>query len=264
MERVDYAGMIVLHGDLFEFDAERRYLIDHEQKQNRYDLSALNRKGSFLTGLYYLNNRKIMSKPEDVVYPNGHRQPYPFYIPVSLIHKGERLSDRIIQHLNDTSLKMRHGFHYVDQALCDRLNGDLPKVDIYGHTYLLNIGEREMFQQDNPENKIRFTYRAMFESSEIFYNKSTNTQVNVSSMMLFPNLKELNSDVECILLPPLQDMDIIGYMQLSEMKPTAMVCEMPWKLDQGKIHMLKLGEVDISGMMLKNLRQQSTIKNYPA
>ncbi|WP_143197360.1 hypothetical protein [Chitinophaga niabensis] len=256
---MDYKGMIVLHGDLFRFDQQRRYLIDQENKQNRYDLSVFERSGYYLKGLYDIRSHKVISSSEALIYATADKQPYPFKIPVAIVHKGERLSDRVINLINNDSLKWKHGFYYVDQALSDRLNGDLPTIDIYGTSFILNIKERELSQVDLPENKICFPHRAMFECSEIFYSTSRHTQVNVNSMVMFPNLKEFHPDVECILFPPLQEMDMIGYIQLSEMKATAMVCEIPWQPDQSKIRTMNLKDVDIASLLLKNLRQQPQV-----
>lgn len=245
--KTDYTGMIVIHGDLFVFDKERKTLMEHGNEANRQVMADLDFSFYYVSGLYNTRTKQFSKTDLKKNANNVDSAVKPFNIPKPVAFNGHRLKKNAIWNYNIISLNSRQGFHLVDQELSNRLNGELPPFFFDERKYIVDIEKQEIRQTENPEKKFVFGYEDIFETSEMFYHIPSK-----SPMIIDPKLTVYPKDVICLKFPRLSELDIVGYAKMSNLHATALVSNFQWRPDPSRIKVLDLSESKVPELVLRN------------
>jgi hypothetical protein len=248
-EQIDYTGMIIIHGDLFQFGESRNKLSLYGDPSHQINFQNLDRGYGAYSGAYSQSRRNFVSVFE---FLRGTEPTRDTHIPLKIMEEGGLLTTEQIREYNETSLSSKQGYYFVDRDLSERLNGRLPPITIYGKDYNFDINKVQLICVDDPKKIIQFNRCDVFEPSVILYDISTDSQVKMKAHQqhLYPNA--------CgIRFPALQEWDIIERAKMSDLPPTALICEMPWRPDLTKMETMPLSEVNITKINQHNKKQQA-------
>ncbi|SIN77950.1 hypothetical protein [Chitinophaga niabensis] len=249
---VDYQGMIIIHGDLYEFAKSGNGISLYGDPSHKLTFQHLDKSWGSYSGGYSVQKKDFV----DVVdFLRNINKTLNTIIPVRIIDEREKLTEEDIREYNELSLNRKHGYHYVDKGLSERLNGTLPIIDLYGKNYHVDIKNAQLIPADGIKKSIQFNRCDLFEPSVILYDISTHSQVkmNESQKQLYPN-------VVGVKFPALQELDIIARAEMSGLPATSLLCAMPWRPDQTKIETIELSDVNITRLNLHNKKQQELEK----
>jgi|GEM_PF-1912401 len=253
IEAIDYNGMIVIGGDLFEFDKARTLLIDHADHGNTCRIMDLLASDA-IKGAIDVHSRKL-SSIESLIEKYGERyadfvKVIEFSIPRPIIFRGNTLTESMINYYNEQSINKKNGYILVDEPLNKKLNGEFPKIELYGMNYQIDINKCKLNPDNEKHPPLRFPSSALTEPSEIFYNIFTNKQ----EWFPMPG-QDFPHGVVILQFPPLSHLDIINYAKMAGLSATALVCDFPWKADPSSIN-----RIDHSEMKVTQSNQKSPVK----
>ena len=249
---IDYTNMIVVYGDLFKFDEERKHIIEYDNENNRQKLEVFSSHPFYIKGTYDPHTKQFSAPIASKEEGNSKKK---IIIPLPIAMTGDRLHERVIEYYNRLSINEQHGYFYVDKALSDRLNGVLPTVGIDGLIYTVDIKKFEISQVGNPEKKFTFERKDIFEPSEKYYNVLTK-----SPEKLNVEISAYPKDVVGLKFPRLAALDIVGYAEFAGQNSTALVSSLLWKPDSSRIQMVDLSETKIRDIVKNNkVREKSQI-----
>ncbi|NLU94853.1 hypothetical protein [Chitinophaga sp. Ak27] len=245
--KVNYVGMFVIHGDLFELDTERKQLFEMGKLHRAVHLDGLKQQQDAVYGRYSSRLKRIYGQGITLI---NEEQLSWFILPMELIQGFKSLNPAIIEAYNRSSLAEQMGFQYVDQALSNRLNGELPLMQLGGKDYVVDICRLRIYRKDNPEQAFHFRSVDMYEPSEKYFD--TLQQLPVSLEHRYHQLIQMPDQVVAMSFPRLHDLDLIGFAGLCGLAPTALICNYDWKIDPEKIKIVPLIKTAIPEMIRRN------------
>jgi len=196
----DYVGMIVIHGDLYQF-CETKQKIKLLDGNYIYDLAwELELKSGF-SGRYDPEWKAFHHHSADLTEYDLFWWPKIFF-PYEFINDNEPLTPEKIRSYNERFKECDYGFYIVDQDLSLRLNGVPPDIILDGIKYIVNVRNREIYQENDPAKKFLFNEVLVNEPAILYYNATLKEPVT--------NKEQLSQQVGqylCLQFPPLEQFD---------------------------------------------------------
>lgn len=215
--------MMVIHGDLFEFNSGKTKLIEVGNSENIQHIGHI-KKGVETVSFWYDTLAKALVPMDSISYADALSQElHKVDFPALLLQRGAELPEGILFVYNEKSRLNESGFQYVTDELCARFKGAPAEMRIDGLIYELDLGKMEVRQKDDPEKKFIFGPEAMYQPSEQFYNTQTKQPVYLSS-----RITEFPEHVVCFTFLPFKNLDPIGYCLVSGYPPAWLVCKFKW------------------------------------
>lgn len=257
-EQIDYYGMIVIHGILYEFDKKNNCLIAEGCKSGSVFPEILDWEWDFMSG-YAKRNDPGLSPFEDYCLLDQYEKEELKYIqiPQEIMNhkKRESLTEQQIQKFNGESLKNDHGFYFVDAALTKRLKGELPQVQFDGVTYIADLANLQIIQKEKPDVKFELMHSDIYYNADFLYNTRTKTPCRID-----PKMSEMPKDTVIIRLSNFKDIDTVGFAIYMKQAPTAFVSEKAWYQAALKAEFIPLHETKIPELMRRNQMEQEKFK----
>lgn len=198
----DYEGMIVIHGDLYQF-TDSRDGIHQIGKDHILYFSDL--EGHY-AGRYDLDHKVFKYDSYDLTDYDKFWWPE-FYIPPAIVDNIV-LPENELKKYNDDSWKHNHGYYRIDKDLSARLNGALPVITWDGIEYEVDAINREIRQKAHPEKKFCFGEDRYLQKQMAYYNTSLKEPVPHSYTMDI-----IEGKIVVLEFPHLLDMDPLAYQR---------------------------------------------------
>jgi hypothetical protein len=257
-EQIDYYGMIVIHGTLYEFDKKNDWLTAQGYKGSHAYPEILDWEWDFMSG-YAKRDAPGLSPFEDYCLLDQYEKEELKFIriPHEIMNhkKRESLTEQQIQKFNDESLKNDHGFYLVDAALNKRLKGELPEVQFDGLTYIADLANLQIIQKEKPDVKFELMHSEIYYNANFLYNTRTKTPSRID-----PRISEMPKDTVVIRLSNYKDIDTVGFAIYMKLAPTAFVSEKAWYQPNLKAEFIPLHETKIPELMRRNQMEQEKFK----
>jgi hypothetical protein len=234
----DYRGMIVLHGNLFKFDQQRKNIIETANPTNTKRIDQLDQDEKFVY-IYFDSNRNKLMGTKDIQDAGIDKRQLPLLtVPREVIYHGNRLSDWSIGVYNTTSFKNKTGFYYMDQALDFRLMGYPAAIELSGFPYYLDFNKLEIYRKHRPQDAFYFSPEAIFKEEIKLFHSRCRRPVYKGELM-----KGDTESIVCLKFPPLADLDLFGYCQHIGISPLATLATSPLQPDVNKITVVPSMEI---------------------
>jgi hypothetical protein len=255
----NYEGMIVLYGQLFQFDQKREHITEFGNASNSVRIADLPTVGNNSIIHYQPASKKLLSK-SDLEFLGKEIDTYPYLtVPNKILSDGPDLSLKEITDFNDYSLQMSQGFYYVDKQLSDRLNSPYAPMVLDGIDYLIDIENRKISQKEKPDCYFQFSKDAISKGEEKLYDTRFKKPVNG---IIGPS--DLNRNRVGLIFPPLGELDHIGYLKSIGKPFTGLIDTFPWKADPSKIKVsaevnlrqINKAELELRSSLPKNLKKE--------
>lgn len=241
----NYENMIIIHGHLFELDTHRENLIEFGNKEKQQRIDGLFISEQFIYGWFEGNQGSFYGKESMGKTISGIVKP--FKIPKMVLENVGQLTSKEVEVINRSSISQGQGFILIDKPLAERLQGHMPRVNIAGHDYLIDISNLAIKRVADPSINFAFGKESLYSSSERYYNTVTNLPVNIGHRItVFPE------NIVCIKFPPLKQMDIVGYSTAMGESPTNRICYYPWLPNSDEIKVTELINSKIPELVRRN------------
>ncbi|MET7000715.1 hypothetical protein [Chitinophaga defluvii] len=243
--------MMVIHGDLFEFNSSRTELMEVGHPENVQAIGSI-KKGEETVSFWYDRMAKSLLPMDSISYAEAlSNEFYKVDFPALLLQRGAELPQNLLFVYNEKSRMSDSGFQYVTDELRDRFKGVYAEMRIDGLIYDLDLGKMEIRQKDDPEKKFTFGPEAMYQATEKFYNTQTKQPVYLTS-----RIAEFPEHVVCFSFPPFKNLDPIGYCLASGYPPSWLVCKFQWNPIHLNMRWKALGQTRIPELIRRNQIEQ--------
>jgi hypothetical protein len=257
-EQIDYYGMIVIHGTLYEFDKADERLSAYDYKNTYAYPDLLDWPSGFVTGYYDPVSIKLYPYEHYCLLNEQVQADLQYFkIPEEIMvdELRELLTEQQIQKFNEESLSNNHGFYFVDDALNKRLKGELPEIQFDGITYLADLANLRISQKENPEMKFELTHWDSYHNADFFYNPRTKIPVWID-----PRISELPKDMVVIRLHNFEHIDPVGFAMYMKQPPTTLVTQKAWHQPKFKAEVIPLHQTKIPELIRWNQMEQEKFK----
>ncbi|SIN77982.1 hypothetical protein [Chitinophaga niabensis] len=227
----DYTGLVVIHGDLFQFDKSGDFIFEYGNPANKQDIKALDVGIFYINGIYDHVNKKLL--PPDA--KNAYGSFKTFVVPKLYSEEWKNVDEDTRITFNSISIKHQLGYYLVGKALSDRLNGVLPSLEYDGLKYIVDAEKCELIQTDDLSKTISLGPEAFSKPSVVYYD--THSKMQIHADQVFSDYSEHTVQLK---FPPLNEFDIVGYGKKYGLSPTVLVCTVPLEPDPTRIEKMQL------------------------
>lgn len=205
----DYVGMLVIHGDLYQF-CETKEKIKLLDSNYTHDLTwELEFKSGF-SGRYDPKWKAFHHHTADLTEYDLFWWPEIFF-PNDFINDNEPLTAEKIRSYNERFKECDCGFYIVDQDFSLRINGIKPDIILDGIKYVLNVRDREFYQENDPTKKFLLNEVLFNEPAILYYNATLKEPVTNKEQ-----LSQIGQYV-CLQFPPLEQFDPLWHCNKKEL-----------------------------------------------
>ncbi|PWS32193.1 hypothetical protein [Pedobacter paludis] len=228
------AGQILFGSAVFEPDYSRRQFVDTEKAENVIPFSSLYHRNGWSSEMVF---NSVLRRPHNV-FTDKNVDPLlllKIVLPNELLRPDNEISQNYLKDMNAQALYSRWNIGIVTQAIANRLNGNLPQVDLMGDQWKVDISNRRLFREngevDEGEQK-RFTIiRLNGDFSEhgtngfqFPYNTSEKRKENLP----MGSMLELPKNVVFLRIPDELTLDQVGYSIRERNAPTDLLTRLPF------------------------------------